>query len=399
MWSALLGALFTTLAGNAAADKTAAAQSQAQQQSQAQAQAQINYLINLQGANAGAYNKLSDIFRTPHFSTGATGSANSPLFSVGGSANGVSDTRPLEGKNPNAPIDSVAQDIGLTKRNPSLYNGLVRGDLSGALDPMGLVSQEKGDNWTSLWSQPTTGMDYARFVKENPDIFAGANGWSKPDVQKLFNGDEDSYIDWWKKTFDPNNERKLYTVAESQQANAGNTGAGATGTTGTDANGIGKFDMNEFWGSPYGQLATSGFRGVDVPSVNGSFAAGGKLLSGAQKIALDDRGRARAEGEFGNYVNGLSGLAGLSLNQTAPITSAVTGFGATAQNGIINQGNINALNTQTKNNNWQDLFKNIGGQVYGATGAKSGSGGGTSANGLTNAGNLGSTPYADTAFY
>jgi hypothetical protein len=96
--------------------------------------------------------------------------------------------------------------------------------------------------------------------------------------------------------------------------------------------------MSGFMASPYGQIATSGFRGVDVPDVNSAFARGGKVLSGAQSIALDERGKARLGGAYNDYTNGLRSLAGMNQTATSNISGAAGQYGANAGNMMLQAG-------------------------------------------------------------
>lgn len=120
--------------------------------------------------------------------------------------------------------------------------------------------------------------------------------------------------------------------------------------------------MAEFSASPYGKIATSGFRGVDVPEINGAYARGGKVLSGAQSIALDERGKARLGGAYNDYTNGLRSLAGMNQTASNQVGGAASTYGANAGNAMMAAG-------EAKGNALSSAYKGIGQGISGALGA------------------------------
>lgn len=117
--------------------------------------------------------------------------------------------------------------------------------------------------------------------------------------------------------------------------------------------------LDNFWQSPFGQLATKGFLGVDTPEVQGAFATGGKALSGAQSIALQERGQNRAQGAFTNYLSGLQGLAGMAPTAAANVSSAGSSYGAQAGANMLEAGKARA-------NSYGNMLAGIGQGVSGA---------------------------------
>jgi hypothetical protein len=181
----------------------------------------------------------------------------------------------------------------------------------------------------------------------------GTNGLNNPYGQSdqwsaYLNANQDVY-DYWK-----SNEklRKLYPNANDfaayHYANFGQsegrqipTAPGAAPASSSPdseaANGLSD-PMAGFMSSPYGKIATSGFRGVDVPEVNSAFGSRGKALSGAQSIALDERGKARLGGAYTDYTNGLRSLAGMNQTASAQVGSAAGQYGANAGNLMVQAG-------------------------------------------------------------
>lgn len=135
----------------------------------------------------------------------------------------------------------------------------------------------------------------------------------------------------------------------------------APGGSGTTPNALAD-PMAEFSASPYGKIATSGFRGVDVPEINGAYARGGKVLSGAQSIALDERGKARLGGAYNDYTNGLRSLAGMNQTASSQIGGAAGTYGANTGNALTAAGDAKA-------NALSSSYKGIGQGISGALGA------------------------------
>ena len=210
--------------------------------------------------------------------------------------------------------------------------GTIGGFLGSAAGGMFRQSGPKGDNWTTLATQAPAGFDYATYMQQ-PDLQAE---WAKPDVQALFGGNPDAYANWHFNKFGKGEGRTL------NPATGGNltpqpVGGVQSADGGAGTNGLSN-PMGAFMDSPYGKIATEGFRGVDVPGVNSAFARGGKVLSGAQSIALDERGKARLGGAYTDYTNGLRSLAGMAPTASAQISGAAQNYGTNAGNLILNAG-------------------------------------------------------------
>jgi len=250
----------------------------------------------------------------------------------------------------------------------SLIGSIAGGVLSG--NPMlglaGGLIRNGGDNWTTLGTSAPAGYDYEAYMK-SPGLEAE---WAKPDVQALFGGNRDAYAYWHanggvmngKQSWAPNMEYlKEVTSKNPNFAGKSNMPVGGTQQE-TMAGGNALNPMQEFTASPYGQMAISGFRGVDTPEINSAFARGGKVLSGAQSIALDERGKARMGGAFNDYTNGLRAMAGMNQTASSQIGSAASQYGANAGNNMIAAG-------QAKGNALASAYQGIGQGIAGAAGA------------------------------
>lgn len=232
---------------------------------------------------------------------------------------------------------------GMMSSNPLVAIG---GGLLGGLVRKG------GDNWTTLATEAPGGFDYAAYMQQ-PDLAAE---WAKPDVQSLFNGNQDAYANWHFNKFGKSEGRTLNPMG-GDQSTMPVGGAQQASTGGNALN-----PMQEFTASPYGQMAISGFRGVDTPEINSAFARGGKVLSGAQSIALDERGKNRMGGAFNDYTNGLRAMAGMNQTASSQIGSAASQYGANAGNNMILAG-------QAKGNALASAYQGIGQGIAGAAGA------------------------------
>ncbi len=239
---------------------------------------------------------------------------------------------------------------------------LTLGNPLGALagSALGGLIRDGGDNWQTLGTSAPTGFDYDAYWNSNPDLQTATNGWNKPDNQALFGGNRDAYLWWHYNTFGKNEGRTLPTAAggASPLPVGGAQQETPTGTTGGNA----LNPMQEFTASPYGQMAISGFRGVDTPEINSAFARGGKVLSGAQSIALDERGKARMGGAFNDYTNGLRAMAGMNQTASSQIGSAASAYGTNASNNMIAAG-------QAKGNALASAYQGMGQGIAGAAGA------------------------------
>lgn len=242
-----------------------------------------------------------------------------------------------------------ALTAGLGSAAGTFFGGPIGGAIGGALG--GLI-RGGGDNWTTIATQAPAGYDYDAYFATDPGL---AKEWGKADVRSLFGGNRDAYLNWhanggggaWAKN-------ELPKLASAQPSTGGAT------TGGTGANALAD-PMAGFMSSPYGKIATSGFRGVDTPEINGAYARGGKVLSGAQSIALDERGKARLGGAYNDYTNGLRSLAGLGQTASSQASSAAGTYGA-------NAGNANTAAGQAKGNALSSAYGGIAQGISGALG-------------------------------
>lgn len=220
---------------------------------------------------------------------------------------------------------------------------------------LGAVVRNGGDNWKTIATSAPSGYDYDAYFASDPGL---ASEWAKADVRSLFNGNRDAYLYWQSQgmggKFAPNG--MLKPLASTAPAT---TSGSATG--GTSANALAD-PMKAFEATPYYSMAVKGFRGVDTPEVNAAFAKGGKVLSGAQSIALDERGKNRLGGAFGSYVAGLSDLAGLNSTAATSLNNSSTNYGANAGSAITNAG-------QAKGNALASGYAGLNQGVSGALGA------------------------------
>lgn len=225
---------------------------------------------------------------------------------------------------------------------------------------LGGLVRSGGDNWKTLATQAPEGYDYDKFWNDNPDLQVDPKGWQKADVRALFNNNRNAYLNWFQ---NQSPDRKI-SLLDGYQAGANGipiraAAPASTGSaTGSTANALAN-PMAGFMSSPYGKIATSGFRGVDTPEVNSAYARGGKALSGAQSIALDERGKARLGGAYTDYTNGLRSLAGMNQTASSQASSAAGQYG-------VNAGNATMAAGQAKGN---ALASAYGGLAQGVSGA------------------------------
>ena len=202
--------------------------------------------------------------------------------------------------------------------------GLIRGD---------------GDNWQTKQTIAPEGYDYDKFWNDNPDLQVSKNGWPKADVQALFGGNRNAYLDWFQKQ---SPDRKIPLLAGYEVGANGvpvlSTAAPAAGGGATSGANALASPMKAFEATPYYDMAVKGFRGVDTPDVNAAYAKGGKVLSGAQSIALDERGKNRLGGAFGQYTAGLSDLADLNSTASNQAGTAATNYGTSTGRAIVDGG-------------------------------------------------------------
>ena len=204
---------------------------------------------------------------------------------------------------------------------------------------LGGLIRRGGDNWLTKQTIAPEGYDYDKFWNDNPDLQVSKNGWPKADVQALFGGNRNAYLDWFQKQ---SPDRKIPLLAGYEVGANGvpvlSTAAPAAGGGATSGANALASPMAAFEATPYYDMAVKGFRGVDTPDVNAAYAKGGKVLSGAQSIALDERGKNRLGGAFNDYTNGLRSLAGQNQTATSQVASAATNYGTSAGGALTNKG-------------------------------------------------------------
>lgn len=220
----------------------------------------------------------------------------------------------------------------------TVFGGPIGGAIGGAVG--GLI-RNGGDSWKTLATGAPQGFDYDAYYNADAGL---AKEWAKADVRSLFNGNRDAYLYWHAQGGDGAWDKGALNPLEgyevggnglpTQKAQAGAGGAG-TGNALADP-------MAGFMSSPYGKIATSGFRGVDVPEINGAYARGGKVLSGAQSIALDERGKARLGGAYTDYTNGLRSLADQNQVASSQTGSAASAYGSNGGNAMLAAGEAKA---------------------------------------------------------
>lgn len=254
-----------------------------------------------------------------------------------------------------------ALTAGLGTAAGSFFGGPIGGAIGGAVG--GLI-RSGGDNWKTLATGAPEGYNYDAYFARDPGL---AKEWGKADVRSLFNNNRDAYLYWHARGGDGKWAANTLDPLEGYQADTPNgipkQIAAPSSGTGSSANALAD-PMSGFMSSPYGKIATSGFRSVDVPEISGAYARGGKVLSGAQSIALDERGKARLGGAYTDYTNGLRSLAG--MNQTASNQA-----GAAASSYGVNAGNAMTAAGDAKANALGSAYKGLGQGVSGALGALS----------------------------
>jgi hypothetical protein len=238
--------------------------------------------------------------------------------------------------------------------------GPVGSAIGGELGSMagGLFRQggAEGDRWTTLATQAPGGMDYERYWNENPDLATASNGWSKPDVQALFGGNRDAYINWHYNNFGKTEGRQLHA------AGANTTQPGAAGAQPTQA------ATPDLWSTirnnPLYVAATDGFLGVDKPEIDAAYATGGQVMSGAQKKALHDRGVARSYNALGDIWNQYGTLSGTGQTAVGQQNAAGGQFGASAAPIIRDSGEAAGRASATRNANWANAAGNAVSGLY-----------------------------------
>jgi len=210
-------------------------------------------------------------------------------------------------------------------------------------DAMNLLASQFGigpQNYGAAFGAGSSGSDdkWAAYLQQNPDVSAE---WSRLSTQgKNPFSTPQEYAQYHYSTFGQKEGRQLPTIDYGTPA-----GGGAPGAGGQPQN-----PLAGFWASPFGELATKGFLGVDAPGVAGAFAAGGKSVSGAATKALYDRGQARAGGAYTNYLNGIQSLAG--MNPTGQLVSANQNLGTQGANAIGAMGEAKANGLMSAYQGW-----------------------------------------------
>jgi hypothetical protein len=203
---------------------------------------------------------------------------------------------------------------------------------------------------------------YSAYVASSPDLNAEWQQLVRNPKNPFKSIDEYGQYHW--QTFGQSEGRQLPGMSGGGSGSTpqryGVGGDGQPMATGpTPSGGSGSNMLDQFWQSPFGQLATKGFLGVDTPDVQGAFATGGKALSGAQSIALQERGQARAQGAFGNYLGGLQGLAGMAPTSAANVSNAGSSYGSQAGSNMIEAG-------KARSGAYSNMLQGVGQGVSGA---------------------------------
>lgn len=247
------------------------------------------------------------------------------------------------------------------------FFGPVGSAVGGALG--GLV-RSGGDNWKTLQTIAPEGYDYDKFWNDNPDLQVSKNGWPKADVQALFNGNRNAYLDWFQKQ---STDRKIpllegYEMGPNGVPVKSQVAAGATATAG--ATGAATPNLWEtIKNNPLYVAATEGFLGVnglggDKQAIEGAFATGGQLLSGAEKKALQDRSTARSSDAISRIWNQYADVSGTGSRTVTEQNSNAGAYGVNAGNLLAQNGQIAANASANKNANWQKAGQNVLGGIY-----------------------------------
>lgn len=242
------------------------------------------------------------------------------------------------------------------------------GALAGAA--VGAFTRSDVDNWKTLATQSEQGYDWNEFFNrpENADLRAE---FSKPDVQSLFNGNPEAYASWWKREFDGGNN-EAGRIVNKTAATPGGTTPGTTGGTGTNGLATGGTPdvQTTIQNNPIYKAAVDGFTGVnglggDRQAIDGAYARGGKVMSGAQTKALHDRGTARASGAVNTIYGNYAGMAGVGSQTAAQQNTNATNMGVTSGAAIANRGDALASGYAQRAKNDAEmrngLAKSVGG--------------------------------------
>lgn len=221
---------------------------------------------------------------------------------------------------------------------------------------LGGIFRRGGDDWQTLATSAPQGYDYDAYWNDNPDLAADPNGWNKKDVQALFNGNRDAYLAWHYNQFGKNEGRQLNQLGVGE-------GGDATGGTGGEGgmNPLTQSGATDIWkASPFYTAARSGFD-TDRNFLQGSAAAGGKLISGGTLKALDDRAADRANQSASQFYTALANPTGFSA--ASGVGNAGMNLGANLANPLINRAAVNAQGSADANANWMKTFGNVAGTI------------------------------------
>jgi hypothetical protein len=121
-----------------------------------------------------------------------------------------------------APLPSLSK--GFVGFDPSLINTMATGGDVGDwftnvstrafVDPLGIFTKPKGDNWKPLQTQNDAKMDYGGYFQSNPDVQGEWNSFSDTEKNRLFAGDPSNYVQWYHDTFGKAEGRKLTPFAD-----------------------------------------------------------------------------------------------------------------------------------------------------------------------------------------
>lgn len=94
-------------------------------------------------------------------------------------------------------------------------------------------------------------------------------------------------------------------------------------------------------------------------ALEGSAAASGNLRSGATMKALQDRGVGMANQEYGNWMNRLSGIAGMGQAAAGNQAAAAQNFATNAGNAMSAIGNAQSAGAIATGNAWSNGINNV----------------------------------------
>lgn len=255
---------------------------------------------------------------------------------------------------------ALSRDIYKDQRGLAIPNYLTGGAATNKLAALFGIGPQNYE--AAAYGDPTGiagsgGYDWDSYLANNPDLAAE---WQRLSVNKknTFKTPQE-YAQWHYQNYGQREGRQLTNKGGGTYSTRAPGGAPSGGGGNALAD-----PMQDFWNSGYGKLSTEGFLNEDTPAVNAAFATGGMALSGAQKKALYDRGRARSYGAFSDYGNALRSLAGMNQTAGSAIAGAGDTYGARAGTALGNIGTINADKTRELNSNWKKGIGNALGSFY-----------------------------------